>query len=75
MAYTRLLYSLWLLCAQALYNYVFVHEAAPDDFEIVASYPRRVIPCRPTDDAPHPPSFQQFGLGKAEMFLVFDNQA
>lgn len=60
---------------QHLYNYVFVHESAPDDFQIVTNFPRKVLPCMPTDEAPEPPSFEDVGLGKAELLFVHDNEA
>ncbi|KAI0236719.1 FAS-associated factor 2 [Lamellibrachia satsuma] len=58
-----------------LYNYVFVHEAAPDDFQIISNFPRKMLPCQPTEDNPCPPSFENVGLGKKEMLFVHDNEA
>ncbi|ELT92191.1 hypothetical protein CAPTEDRAFT_228273 [Capitella teleta] len=60
---------------QHLHNYVLVHEAAPDDFQIVTNFPRRVLPTHPTDDVPIPPSFEDVGLGKSELLFVHDNTA
>ena len=60
---------------QHLYNYVFVHEAGPDDFQIVTNFPRRTLPCQPTDENPEPPTFEEAGLGKSEMVFVHDNEA
>ena len=54
---------------------MFVHEAAPDDFQIVTNFPRKVLPCEPTADNPHPPTFTEIGLGKSEMLFVHDNEA
>lgn len=58
-----------------LYNYLFVHEAAPDDFQVVTNFPRKVLPCQPTQENPNPPTFAEFGLHKAELLFVHDNQA
>lgn len=60
---------------QHLHNYVLVHEAAPDDFQIVTNFPRRVLPTQSTDDTPVPPSFESVGLGKSELLFVHDNTA
>jgi len=62
---------------QNLYNYIFVHEAAPDDFKVVANYPRREIPCQPADTEPagEQATFESIGLGKSEMLFVTDNEA
>jgi len=71
---------LWLV-VQTLYNYVFVHEASPDDFQIVTNFPRRVLPCRLTGEDPvahhHEgvPTFAEFGLGRSETLFVHDNEA
>ena len=62
-------------CWQHLYNYVFVHETAPDDFQIITNFPRRTLPCQPTEDTPEPPTFEEVGLGKSEMLFVHDNDA
>lgn len=58
-----------------LYNYLFVHEAAPDDFQVVTNFPRRTLPCQPTEGNPNPPTFEEAGIQKAEMLFVHDNQA
>ena len=60
---------------QHLYNYVFVHEAAPDDFLVVTNFPRRTLPVQPTNENPEPPTFEEVGLGKSEMLFVQDNEA
>ncbi|XP_014666566.1 PREDICTED: FAS-associated factor 2-like [Priapulus caudatus] len=58
-----------------LYYYVFCHDKAPDDFQIVTNFPRRELTCRPSQGAPDPPSFTDAGLGKSEMLFVHDNTA
>ena len=61
---------------QYLYNYVLVHEASPDDFQIVTNFPRKVLPCQPSEDnGQDPPTFEEVGLGKSEMLFVHDNEA
>lgn len=71
-----------LFFPQHLYNYVFVHEAAPDDFQIVTNFPRKVLPCQPNycsdssaTETKDPPTFTEAGLGKSEMLFVHDNEA
>ncbi|ESO84463.1 hypothetical protein LOTGIDRAFT_132197 [Lottia gigantea] len=58
-----------------LHDYVFCHEECPDDFQIVTNFPRRTLPCAPSENNPNPPSFEEFGLGKTEMLFVHDNEA
>ena len=68
---------------QSLFNFVFVHEAAPDDFQIVTNFPRRVLPGRlPINfdkdlpaNAAEAPTFVEFGLGRSEVLFVHDNEA
>ena len=69
-----------LLLLQHLYNYVYVHESAPDDFEIVKNFPRTVIPCQPAPEhdlggATATPTFLDVGLANAELLFVHDNEA
>ena len=75
---SRYLAVLSVSVLQTLYNYVFVHEASPDDFQIVTNFPRRVLPCHPPveDLSADPiPTFAEFGLGRSEMLFVHDNEA
>jgi FAS-associated factor 2 len=58
-----------------LFYYVFCHKDCPDDFQIVTNFPKRTLPCEPTDEEKDPPSFEEIGLGKSEMLFVHDNQA
>ena len=63
---------------QELFDYVFVHEAAPDDFQIVTNFPRRVLPLRRSavDNCQDPlPTFAEFGLRHSETLFVHDNEA
>ncbi|GFT68579.1 FAS-associated factor 2 [Nephila pilipes] len=58
-----------------LYYFVFCHPESPDCFQIVTNFPRRVVPCEPTENNPEPPSFIDFGFGKSEMLFVQDLEA
>ena len=53
---------------------MYVHETAPDDFQIVTNFPRKVIPCV-TENGEDPPTFAEVGLGKSEVLFVHDNDA
>ena len=69
---------MYVCVIQTLHDYVFVHEASPDDFQIVTNFPRRVLPCRPAaeDSASDVvPTFAEFGLGRSETLFVHDNEA
>lgn len=58
-----------------LYYFAFCHEECPDDFRIVTNFPKRTLPCEPTDDDLEPISFAECGLGKNEVVFVQDNEA
>ncbi|GIY86534.1 FAS-associated factor 2 [Caerostris extrusa] len=58
-----------------LYYFVFCHPESPDSFQIVTNFPRRVVPCEPTENNPEPPTFSDFGFGKSEMLFVQDLEA
>lgn len=58
-----------------LHHFAFCHEECPDDFHIVTNFPRRTLPCEPTEDGQEPISFAECGLGKNEMVFVQDNEA
>ena len=58
-----------------LHNYVFCHKDCPDDFQIMTNFPRKTLPCNPSEADADPPSFEEAGLGKSEMLFVHDNEA
>ncbi|KAK3088816.1 hypothetical protein FSP39_024113 [Pinctada imbricata] len=58
-----------------LYYFTFCHEDCPDDFHIVTNFPRRTLPCEPSEDNQEPISFAEAGLGKNEMLFVQDNES
>lgn len=62
---------------QYLHDYVLVHEAAPDNFQIVKNFPRTVLPCQRSEgnNGPDPPTFEEVGLGKSELLFVHDDDA
>lgn len=67
--------NFWGLFFQFLHYFAFCHEDCPDDFHIVTNFPRRTLPCEPSEEGPDPPSFVEAGLGKNEMLFVQDNEA
>ncbi|KAG8193802.1 hypothetical protein JTE90_029536 [Oedothorax gibbosus] len=58
-----------------LYYFVFCHSESPDRFQVVTNFPRRIVPCEPTESVPEPPTFAGFGFGKSEMLFVQDMDA
>lgn len=67
-----------------LYQFVYAHEAAPTNFQIVSNFPRKVLPCTSplpenpdclTDDGREAVTFDEIGLGKNEMLFVHDLEA
>ncbi|XP_015909048.1 FAS-associated factor 2 isoform X2 [Parasteatoda tepidariorum] len=58
-----------------LYYFVFCHAESPNSFQIVSNFPRRKVPCEPTESNPDPPTFAEFGFGSSEMLLVHDLEA
>merc|ERR1719361_2866589 len=58
-----------------LYYYVFCHPDSPDEFDITTNFPRKVLDCRPRENATDPPSFEQAGLGQPTMLFVNDLEA
>jgi len=58
-----------------LYYYVFCHPDSPDEFDITTNFPRKVLDCRPRENATDPPSFEQAGLGQSTMLFVNDLEA
>lgn len=58
-----------------LYYFTFCHEDCPDNFHIVSNFPRRTLPCEPSEGCQDPITFEEAGLGKNEMLFVQDNEA
>jgi len=55
-----------------IYYFVFCHPDSPDQFDIVTNYPRRTLPCKPSQAQPNTPSLKEAGFGKSEMLFVAD---
>ncbi|XP_071959337.1 FAS-associated factor 2-like [Antedon mediterranea] len=57
---------------QVVYDYIFVQDDVPNEFQIVTNYPRRVLQCQSTDDVPTVQTLSEAGLQKREMLYVQD---
>ncbi|CAH1247601.1 FAF2 [Branchiostoma lanceolatum] len=55
-----------------VYHFAFCHKDAPDEFQIVTNFPRRVLPCQGTEEAPEVITIKEAGLGKSEVLFVQD---
>ncbi|XP_063244113.1 FAS-associated factor 2 [Bacillus rossius redtenbacheri] len=60
---------------EALYYYVFCHPESPDVFEIVTSFPKKVLPCLPSNDDDHVQTLSEAGLKRREVLFVYDLEA
>ena len=65
-------YYLILLKLQVLYDYVFVQDEVPDEFQLQTNYPRRILQCLPTEESETVPSIGDAGLSPREMLYVQD---
>nr|XP_054761028.1 FAS-associated factor 2-like [Lytechinus pictus] len=57
---------------EVLYDYVFVQDEVPDEFQLQTNYPRRVLQCLPTEENEMVPSIGDAGLNHREMLYVQD---
>ncbi|XP_005993440.1 FAS-associated factor 2 [Latimeria chalumnae] len=55
-----------------IYDFLFSLKETPEKFQIVANFPRRVLPCLPTAEQPNPPTLQESGLSRSEVLFVQD---
>ncbi|KAM5171186.1 FAS-associated factor 2 isoform 2-T2 [Mantella aurantiaca] len=55
-----------------IHDFLFSLKEAPEHFQIVANFPRRVLPCLPTEEAPVPPTLQEAGLSRSQLLFVQD---
>lgn len=55
-----------------IYDFLFSLKETPEKFQIVTNFPRRVLPCLPTEEQPNPPSLKEAGLSRSEVLFVQD---
>lgn len=55
-----------------IYDFLFSLNESPEKFQIVANFPRRILPCLPTEDRPNPPTLQEAGLSRSQVLFVQD---
>ncbi|XP_072257149.1 FAS-associated factor 2 [Pyxicephalus adspersus] len=55
-----------------IHDFLFSLKETPEHFQIVANFPRRVLPCLPTEEAPVPPTLQEAGLSRSQLLFVQD---
>ncbi|KAI3351253.1 hypothetical protein L3Q82_005805 [Scortum barcoo] len=55
-----------------IYDFLFSLKESPEKFQIVTNFPRRVLPCLPTEEQPNPPTLKEAGLSRSEVLFVQD---
>lgn len=55
-----------------IYDFLFSLKETPEKFQIVTNFPRRVLPCLPTEEQPNPPTLKEAGLSRCEVLFVQD---
>ncbi|XP_069507562.1 FAS-associated factor 2 [Ambystoma mexicanum] len=55
-----------------IHDFLFSLNESPEKFQIVANFPRRVLPCLPTEERPNPPTLQEAGLSRSQVLFVQD---
>uniref|UniRef100_A0A665W9F6 FAS-associated factor 2 n=1 Tax=Echeneis naucrates TaxID=173247 RepID=A0A665W9F6_ECHNA len=55
-----------------IYDFLFSLKETPEKFQIVTNFPRRVLPCLPTEEQPNPPTLKEAGLSRSEVLFVQD---
>lgn len=65
----RFLFSQSLM---VIHDFLFSLKETPEKFQIVANFPRRVLPCLSTRDQPIPPTLKEAGLSRTEVLFVQD---
>lgn len=63
-------FSVWPL--QVIHDFLFSLKESPEKFQIEANFPRRVLPCTPSEEWPNPPTLQEAGLSHTEVLFVQD---
>uniref|UniRef100_A0A4X1SKF4 FAS-associated factor 2 n=1 Tax=Sus scrofa TaxID=9823 RepID=A0A4X1SKF4_PIG len=57
---------------QVIHDFLFSLKESPEKFQIEANFPRRVLPCIPSEEWPNPPTLQEAGLSHTEVLFVQD---
>uniref|UniRef100_A0A3Q1MJK0 FAS-associated factor 2 n=3 Tax=Bos TaxID=9903 RepID=A0A3Q1MJK0_BOVIN len=55
-----------------IHDFLFSLKESPEKFQIEANFPRRVLPCLPSEEWPNPPTLQEAGLSHTEVLFVQD---
>ncbi|XP_036168603.1 FAS-associated factor 2 isoform X5 [Myotis myotis] len=55
-----------------IHDFLFSLKESPEKFQIEANFPRRVLPCIPSEEWPNPPTLQEAGLSHTEVLFVQD---
>ncbi|XP_018425235.1 PREDICTED: FAS-associated factor 2 [Nanorana parkeri] len=55
-----------------IHDFLFSLKETPEHFQIVANFPRRVLPCLPSEEAPVPPTLQEAGFSRSQLLFVQD---
>uniref|UniRef100_A0A8D2B3Z0 FAS-associated factor 2 n=1 Tax=Sciurus vulgaris TaxID=55149 RepID=A0A8D2B3Z0_SCIVU len=55
-----------------IHDFLFSLKESPEKFQIEANFPRRVLPCVPSEEWPNPPTLQEAGLSHTEVLFVQD---
>lgn len=58
--------------SQVIYDFIFSLKESPEKFQIVTNFPRRILPCLPTEEQPNPPTLKEAGLSRSEVLFVQD---
>uniref|UniRef100_A0A6I8PVD6 FAS-associated factor 2 n=1 Tax=Xenopus tropicalis TaxID=8364 RepID=A0A6I8PVD6_XENTR len=55
-----------------IHDFLFSLKETPEKFQIVTNFPRRVLPCLPSEEIPVPPTLQEAGLSQSQLLFVQD---
>ncbi|XP_072295845.1 FAS-associated factor 2 isoform X2 [Eucyclogobius newberryi] len=55
-----------------IHDFLFSLKETPEKFQIVTNFPRRVLPCLPSEEQPNPPTLKEAGLSRCEVLFVQD---
>lgn len=70
LSFSHCLFFVWPL--QVIHDFLFSLKESPEKFQIEANFPRRVLPCIPSEEWPNPPTLQEAGLSHTEVLFVQD---